>query len=330
MPILGRRRSRTALLLTLLALSACDAKSPDSSWEQASKGSYSAALSPDSRYSLIGSINHGGSLWEIERNQRLFNWNHQTDQVSTIIACAFSPEGNFAITADHQTLVLWDSKSGQALSFWTAPSEVLSVALSPEGRYALLGLGDHSAVLFDVRRGGIKRSFYHQDRVLSVALSADGKLALSGSQDQTAKLWDIESGKLLHSWTHQDDVITVALAANGKQALSVAKYDRAAVWDTSSGRKRGELALGANAIKRGQAFSSAAFSADGSQLLTGSSDREVQLWSTRDFSSLAQWTVPKRDPWKPTSASILAVGFGSKPGNYYAIASNGFTHRLSR
>jgi WD40 repeat protein len=311
-----------------LLLTGCSDTAPEKSWESAVKGSYSATLSHNGALSIIGSITHGGSLWTNAQHERRFNWNHKPGEYSNIIASGFSPEGLFALTADHQTMVLWDTTSGAALTFWTAPSEVLSVDLTPKGNYALLGLGDHSAVLFDVKRGGVQRTLYHSDRVRAVALNASGELAISGSEDQTAKLWNTNSGKELFSWSHADEVVTVAISPAGDKAFSVAKYDKAVIWDTNNGRAVGALPLRATAIKRGQSFTSARFSADGTQLLTGNSDRVVQLWDTQKLIELKRWKVPKRDPWKPTSASINAVSFSDNQGEYYAIASNGFTHLL--
>lgn len=325
------RFASLSLIALLLLLTACGSgKTPSKSWENAVKGTYSASLSLDGKLSIIGSITHGGSLWTTNNNERRFNWNHDVGQSTNIIASGFSPDGLFALTADHQTMVLWDTTTGQAITFWTAPNEVMSVALTPSGNYALLGLEDYTAVLFDVKRGGIQRTFYHQDRVRSVALSANGELAISGSEDRTAKLWDVASGKELFSWDHEEEVVTVAIAADGEKALSVAKYDKAVIWNTSTGKALGNLPLTASSIKRGQTFTSARFSDDGALLLTGSSNRSVQLWDTRSLKELASWTVPKRDPWKPTSASIVAVSFSGKQGVYYAIASNGFTHQLKR
>ena len=312
-------------------LCGCDSSiEPDKSWEQSVKGLYSAALSNDGKLSVIGSINHGGSLWDIRSNKRKFDWNHKQGQYSNIIASGFSPDGRFALTADHQTLVLWNTTTGEALTYWTAPNEVLSIDMTPGARYALLGLGDYSAVLFDVQRGGVQRTFYHQDRVRSVSLSADGKLAITGSEDNTAKLWNIVSGEQLYTWQHSDEVVTVALSPSGDKALSVAKYDKAVLWNTSTGKSLGELPLRASAIKRGQAFTSAKFSGNSKLLLTGNSDRRVQLWDTKTLKELSSWTVPKRDPWKPTSASIIALSFSDRPKTFYAVASNGFTHRLKR
>lgn len=335
LPVQGRTLVKAlggfALAVLLGTIAGCDAGSAaDKSWEVAVKGTYSASLSDDGRLATIGSIMHGGSLWQTERGERRFNWNHREGEYSNIIASGFSPDGRFALTADHQTMVLWSTESGKPLTFWTAPNEVHSLDLSASGNYALLGLGDFSVVLFDVKRGGIERSFYHENRVRSVALSDDGRLAVSGSDDQTAKLWDLQAGKALFTWQHDAEVLTVAISPRGGRALTVAKYDKAVVWDTATGKPVGELPLSSTAIKRGQAFVSAAFSADGRQLLTGNSDRLVQLWSVADMSLVAQWTVPKRDAWKPTGAAVVAVSFSVQDKQYFAVASNGFLHRLRR
>jgi WD40 repeat protein len=322
---------RTLIASMLVLLSGCDGTpGPSKSWEVAEKGLYSAALSNDGQVSVIGSINHGGSFWHNQKFERRYDWNHSKGEYSNIIASGFSPEADYALTADHQTMVLWDTASGSAITFWTAPNEVMSVALTPNGEYALLGLEDYSAVLFDVKRGGIKRTFYHTDRVRSVALSTDGKIAITGSEDETAKLWDMNSGEELFSWQHTDEVVTVAISPKGDKAFSVAKYDKAVLWDAQTGKALGELPLKATAIKRGQMFTSAKFSENGNFLLTGNSDRTVQLWNTKTMTEVAHWQVNKRDPWKPTSASILALSFGEKQNEYYAIASNGFVHRFNR
>lgn len=317
-------------ILALALFTGCSADDTHKSWEHAYKGVYSAALSNDGTRGIIGSITHGGSLWDLQQGERRFDWNHKQGEYSNIIASAFSPEGSYALTADHQTMVLWNTQTGAALTFWTAPNEVMSVDLTREGNYALLGLEDYSAVLFDVKRGGIERSFYHTDRVRSVALSADGKLAISGSEDETARLWEVTTGKQLFLWQHGDEVVTVAMAPDGSKAFSVAKYDKAVIWNTQTGTAVAELPLKPTAVKRGQAYTSAEFSNDGQRLLTGNSDRQVQLWDTNTGKEIASWIVPKRDPWKPTGASIVALSFSNNANEFFAVASNGFTHLLTQ
>ena len=125
-----------------VSLMACDAKPPQQSWEVAAKGTYSAALSNDGQFSLIGSIYHGGSLWQTKTHERRYDWNHKAGEKTNVIASGFSPDGQFALTADHQTMVLWDTSNGEAVTYWIAPNEVMSVDLTPRGEAALLGLPD--------------------------------------------------------------------------------------------------------------------------------------------------------------------------------------------
>ncbi len=310
-------------------LSACDkGAQPQQSREVALKGTYAAAFSRGAEFALIGSISHGASLWQVKDHERLYNWNHKQGDITNVIAAAFSPEGAFAFTADHQTMVLWRTSDGKALTFWTAPNEVLSVDLTPQGNFALLGLADHSVVLYDVKKGGIVRTFYHKNRVRSVELSGDAKVAVSGSEDQTVKLWDLQSGKLIHNWQHDNEVRLVAITDAGDKVISVSKYDKAVLWDTKTGQALGHIPLGDFALRRGLTFTAVEFSEDGQRLLTGNSGRMVQLWDTRSLQELKRWTLPKRDPWKPTSATVSALSFSENADQFYAIASNGFVHKL--
>lgn len=315
-------------LLASLFISACDSgKKPVSGFEVASIGAQSAALSDDGKSAIVGSVHQGGSLWRTADSERLFNWNHQSGQQTTIDVADFSPDGNWALTADRHTMVLWDVKTGAAERFWTAPGEVLSIALSNNGSYALLGLSDFRAALFDVKKGGVRRVFNHKNRVRSVDLSLDGSLALTGSEDYTATLWDVASGEALMTIEHSDDVQQVALSKDGQLALSAAKYGRTVIWNTQTGEELGEIPLSKEKIRRGLRLTVTKFSADAKQLLTGRPDSVVQLWDLSSMTETSRWTLPKRDPWKPSTASVLALAF-SPNGQFYAVASNGFVHEL--
>lgn len=325
------RPPRKLVAASVIALlSACGTANPPSdSTEAAVKGIEAAAVSSDGTLTVIGSIHHGGSLWRNQDGERLYNWNHTQGEYSTFVAADISPNGQWALTAAAHTLVLWSLKDGSSFRFWTAPAEILDLSLSRSGDLALLGTADHTAVVFDVQRGGIKRSFYHQNRVRSVDLSDDARFAITGSEDNTAVLWDMRTGEALQRIQHEDEVQTVALSPDGSLAFSAAKYDKAIIWNTSDGRIIGEIPLAAEKLQRGLRFTTARFSDNNRHLLTGRPDRLVQLWNVSDVSLAAEWSVPKRDKWKPTSASIVAVGF-SGTGNYIAVASNGFIHQLKR
>ncbi len=313
--------------LALLATACRQGSPPSESYEYALQGLYSATLSEDGELALVGSINHGGSLWNFIDNERVYNWNHKQGEFSQIIGSAISPEQSWVLTATPQTMVLWNAQTGAGLNYWTAPSEILDVALLPDAALAVLGLVDHSVALFDVKNGGVREVFYHDRRVNSVAYNANTRQILSGSEDYSARLWEIGNPEALQRWDHEDEVQLVELSPDGSIAFTMAKYDKAALWRTDNGALIAMMPLKSTAIRRGSIYTAAAISPDNQLLLTGNNDRLVQLWSLPDAELVKTWEMPKRDAVAPTSASVLDVAFGAR-GNYYAITSDGFAHKL--
>jgi len=319
----------TLLLLGVAMLTACSAKSPDTSLEVAVDGLYGGALSKDASHAVIGAFTHGGSYWQLSPGERLFDWNHGGDE-SNITAAAFSPDGRFVMTSDRQTMVLWDTLTGEDLTYWRAPAEVLDIAISNAtdiGVLAALALDNHTAVIFNASRGRVLREFNHQQRVRSVDISPDGRWLLSGSEDRTAIYWSVADGNEVQRYTHEDEVRLVKLSADQRLALSVSKYDKAMVWQTQDGSELNEVPILGDALRRGRTFSAARFSDNNQQLITGSSDRMVQLWQLPEMQELARWELPKRSAWKPTGAAVIDVGFDAQ-GRVVAIASNGSVHHM--
>ena len=71
-------------------LSACDSTMGPERWFDATaQGAMSASLSNSGRYAIVGSSDHGGSLWDIRQAERLYDWNHQAEGFSDLIAAGF-------------------------------------------------------------------------------------------------------------------------------------------------------------------------------------------------------------------------------------------------
>ncbi|MFT5720233.1 MAG: WD40 repeat protein [Motiliproteus sp.] len=311
--------------LVVILLAGCGyGDKPAKQSEMAVQGLYSAAVSRDGRYGIAGSIQHGGSLWDLQKAGRLFNWNHAEDGYSDLVAAAFSPEGDYAITASRQDMVLWQVSDGQPVWFWSAPAGILDVALSANGALALLGLESNKALYFDIKNGGLKYSLRHPARVLSV--SVEGDWALTGSDDNRARLWDLNTGELALSIEHGNGVNTVALSPNGQYAFSAGQLDKALIWRTASGQVYHTLSSDESLVPQRISYTSARFSANSDQLLTGTSSGLVQLWDVNRGAELRRWQMHKRSMFRPTSATLYGLGFGD--GVYYAIASNGFVNEL--
>lgn len=323
------KKPHRLILIPLLAgaLVACDsANSPSSVYEYTTLGAYSADISPDGHYAVIGSQNEGGSLWDIQKNARLFDWNHREDERSIIAESGFSPEANFAVTANQQDLVLWHTLTGQPEWFWSSPGEILDLAIAADGNFALLGLANHEAVYFDIKNGGIRRTLRHQGRVRSVDLSADSLTAITGSDDYKTTIWNMQSGEAVHQISLNNVIDVVAISPSGDRAFSASNLDTAIIWDTKTGDIRQTLSGTDGFFPKRVSYVAARFSKNGDQLLTGTAAGLIQLWDSASGKELKRWRAHKRDAYGPTSTSIYAVGFGS--GEYYAIASNGVMNIL--
>jgi WD40 repeat protein len=324
----------SALMLFLVCSGCTKPEKPQDSLEVAAIGLHNAALDHTGEHALVGSIYHGLSYWRTADKERLYNWNHKPEQTTTLISADFSDDNKWALSADPHTMVLWQTSTGKGERFWTAPAQILDVELNRNGTLALLGLEDHSAVIFDIRRGGIRRTFHHLNRVRSVDLSEDGTKAITGSEDYSVAIWDTRSGEQVAKLMHEDDVQLVRLSDDGELALSVSKYDRAIVFKVTQPDIAAEIPLRAENVKRGIRFTSARFNKDNTLLLTGRPDQIVQLWSISEdegmyLQELARWKLPKRRSWKPSGAAVLDVAFTSDSNRFAAIASNGFVHQLN-
>ncbi|MGB0733278.1 MAG: WD40 repeat domain-containing protein [Pontibacterium sp.] len=310
------------------ALVGCGTGEAPYQWnEYALAGTYSASISESGRFAAIGSFNHGGSLWLVSRHARQFDWNHAAGDLSLIKAVGFSPDDNYAMTADQQTMVLWKTDTGAPEGFWSAPAEILELDLSPQGDFALLGLANHTAVYFDAKNGGERQVFRHQGRVESVDLSNDASLALTGSSDYKATLWNVETAEKLHTLEFDNIVDTVAISPNNNLAFTSASLDKAVIWDTKTGKVKHTLSDIESLFAKRMSYLSADFSKDGSKLLTGSASGLVQLWDVRSGKLLKSWRMHKRDAYGPVDTGVYAVSF-SRTGAYYALGSNGIMNTL--
>jgi WD40 repeat protein len=320
--ILRVRHLSSALLLSLtLLLSACDGgKAPADIREVARQGAYSMRFSANGNELMVGSLHHGGSLWSISPPERLIDWNHKADDYSSITSSAFSPEGNFVATTDNRTIVLWVRDSGEAVWFWNSPGDIQDIALTSNGSYALLAMADYTATLFDIKNGGIRLRLAHDGTVYDVSVSDNSLLAASASDDLNARIWNLENGKLLHQLKHNNQVKTAQLSADGRLLFTSALNESGKIWDVASGRLLQQIDR-----TRGH-YSAARFSANNSQLLTGNSSGQIELWNTADGTRSQIWRASPRDTWVSNNVLVEDVAFHND--EWLAAGSNGLLYFL--
>ncbi|WP_221793450.1 WD40 repeat domain-containing protein [Oceanobacter mangrovi] len=312
----------SSLTISSLLLTAClgSADQPVASTEVARQGVYSATFSQNGQWLMVGSIHHGGSLWSLWPAERHFDWSHSADGDTSIMASAFSADQRYVATADNRTIVLWQRQTGEAASFWNAPGDILDLALTGTGRYAVLAMQDYTATIFDIQNGGIYHRLQHDGSVYDVSIDGADKLVASGSDDLTARVWSLETGKELLRLQHGNQVRTVELSRDGRTLFSSAMREPGKFWDPLSGKQLASIA------KPSGHYSSARFDYDGKLLLTGSSDGYVALWQVSDGSLLRQWQLNSDFSWNKMRVLVEDVAFASD--GYYAVDTNGKLYQL--
>ena len=308
-------------ILALIFLVACSSgDSPTKQWEMAVQGVYSASLGKDGRHVLIGSVHHGGSYWDVGKFERLYNWNHEADKMSGIVASSISDNGLYAATSDHRKIVLWNAKTGEAFWLWEAPADIRDMDLSNTGQYALLGLESYEAAVFDIQNGGVKLRLAHEGIVQTVDMSSDNKWAITGGDDSYVKVWNLSTGKAIRSWPLNNQIKVVAINEDGSLGFGASHRGEVNIWDLVTGKIRTPIKATSGY------FLSARFNESSKLLLTGNSSGMVQLWNTRNGELKRTWQLKGRNDWATKNTQVLDVAFMGK--KYRAVAGNGIVFEL--
>jgi WD40 repeat protein len=195
------------------------------------------------------------------------------------------PEADDLQRAIRTNLAGWGALLRPLRASLPAPSEILALAYSPNGQLFVTATEDGTAQLWDTATGKpLGRPLKHRDKIPAVAFSPDGTTVLTGSWDGTACLWDVATGKVI-PLLHSIPVWAVAFSPDGTKVLTGgaellsppgASRDRppggeARLWEAATGRL-------VHTLPHDEQVYAAAFSPDGTTVLTGSADRKARIW----------------------------------------------------
>ena len=236
-------------------------------------------------------------------------------------SAAFSPDCTRVITASEDgTARVWDADSGKALSRpLRHQRSVYCATFSPDGTRVVTGSGDHTARVWDVASSrAVSPPLAHHDAVACAAFSPDGTRLITASFDNTMRVWDTASGKALsppvqhkgslyHGAFSPDCTRIVAVSARVRDPAAgktTRVWDAGAgkamrVWDAASGKTARIWDAGSGEplsppLPHKEPVVNAAFSPDGTRVVTASEDCTACIWDAASGKLLTP--LAPRDP----------------------------------
>jgi WD40 repeat protein/uncharacterized caspase-like protein len=230
-----------------------------------------------------------------------------------------------------------DLLDDRPISTIRTPDNPDATALSPDYTRVLFGSAK-AMILSDAANGKLLKSFAHSSPVSAVAFSPNGARVASGDRNGNVRLWDVSSGQAL--WTYSltnKSLRSIRFSPDGRQILITAFEDKTPrLLDAATGTLI-QTFDGHTAIA-----SSAAFSFDGTRVLTGGQDRTARLWDAVTSNLLRTFKLPDSDTpnvsfspdghraifdnqvWNIDTGELLVRFFATPEGEWLTITPEGF------
>ena len=231
-----------------------------------------ASFSRDSRRIVTYSDDSEGRVWRVADGDLLASLNGHDNE---IVDAQFKADGSSIVTASTDTTArVWAADSGRLSTILAGHTEeVVSVAFAPSGAMVLTASRDGSARLWESDFEPFLRVLgRHEGPVNGAAVSSDGRFAASAGADGVVRVFRL--GRRPVAALRLSTRATVVLfTPDSKQLLAAGEDGSITFWQVRGWRV-------VRVLHHGAPVRLAAYSADGSRLVTGADDRTVKVWGT--------------------------------------------------
>jgi len=145
------------------------------------------AFSPDGQMLVSAGVAEQVIAWDVRSGAEKYRARLEPE----VLGLAFFPDGRQFVTTGPNAIV-WDASSGTRVGEFPLPhgTQAMSVAISPDGHVALLGLSDRHVAIFDAAsRQRLRTLEAHRMPVYSVAFAPDGSMFASNAGAYDPRIW---------------------------------------------------------------------------------------------------------------------------------------------
>ncbi|MCE9603506.1 MAG: hypothetical protein K8U03_01235 [Planctomycetia bacterium] len=212
-------------------------------------------------------------------------------QPVTALASVFG--GAFVVSGSTDATVrTWNATDGKPGTTINAGAPVTSLAVSGDGKLLVVGCQDKLVKVFQLADGKLVATHTgHAQPVGSVAWNSKNTRIASASNDGALRVWDAVTGQLLETLSPGATILptSVSFLAPDERTLVVGWSDGQAAIESL--RLNWSIPAAVGPAPTGS-LTSVAFTPDGASLLTGGTDKKVQLWNALDGKLLRPFAGP--------------------------------------
>ncbi len=266
--------------------------------------------------SAVGAGESGLRRWDVQTGQPV----RQYDYDGPLLSAAISPDGHLVLGgAGNGMLVGWDALTGEKLFALAGHQvEIPSVAISPDGRYALTaGASDGTSRLWDLTTEQVVQVFSPEaGTILDTAFSPDGRYALASGMDSLVLMWAVEGSQFVRKFELAGPIgaPSLAVSPDGDRVAIGTRVGEIALFEMDSGQQQKTFAGHTAGVR------DLAFSPDGQLLLSGSVDGTARLWD------LASGMEQRRYDRRPFT--VHGVAFAPDSRTLLVSSSDGTARRF--
>jgi WD40 repeat protein len=211
--------------------------------------------------------------------------------------------------------------------------KVVCVDFHPDGRRALTISADKTARIWDTATGEVLATLPGEEffDLTSGRFSPDGRYVVTTTSDRTTRLWETKSGQQLAVFkysvsnsSHLGELFAARFSPDGRRLLTGTGYfsdPTVRIYEVRSGKE--QLVLRGHKAQ----VNSAAFSQDGSLIVTGALDETVRIWNATTGACLFTFKSKSGGvriaTFTPDGKHVFATG----DGNAYTWIAGGFRSR---